>query len=70
MCIRDRYRYDAKSNSYKTLITFNNENSISVRVTGLNPNTKYTYKVMAFKKTNSGTLKGDISKALSVTTKK
>ena len=25
---------------------------------------------MAFKKTNSGTLKGDISKALSVTTKK
>lgn len=64
------YRYDAKSNSYKTLITFNNENSISVRVTGLNPNTKYTYKVMAFKKTNSGTLKGDISKALSVTTKK
>ena len=64
------YRYDTKSKSYKTLITLNSENSLSVRATGLSPNTKYTYKVMAFKKTNSGTLKGDVSKALSVTTKK
>lgn len=64
------YRYDTKSKSYKTLITLNSENSLSVRATGLSSNTKYTYKVMAFKKTNSGTLKGDVSKALSVTTKK
>lgn len=64
------YRYDTKSKSYKKLITLNSENSISVRVTGLNSNTKYSYKVMAFKKTNNGTLNGDVSKALSVTTKK
>lgn len=64
------YKYDAKSKRYKTLITLNSANSLSVKVTGLNSNTKYSYKVMAFKSTNSGTLKGDASKTLSITTKK
>lgn len=64
------YKYDASSKTYKKLVTLNSENSLSVKISSLTANTKYSYKLVAFKKTSSGILRGDVSKALSVTTKK
>lgn len=63
------YKYDSSSKSYKKFITLNSENSLTLKISNLTPNTKYSYKVVAFKKTNNGTLTGDASKALSITTK-
>lgn len=64
------YRYNAKTKGYDKFVTLNSGNCLTVKISGLSANTKYTYKVSAFKNTGTGILGGDSSKALSITTQK
>lgn len=64
------YRYNTRTKEYEKFATINSSNTLTIKNTGLSANTKYTYKITAFKKTSSGTLGGDTSKAFSIVTKK
>lgn len=64
------YRYNKSKKKYEKIAEIRSGSAISYRDKFLKKNTKYMYKIRAYKKTGNTLLKGSISEVISVKTKK